>query len=195
MSGGKYQIGGDSAVAVLVSMNSAISKVTKGLFDQESEIANALIGIHNAAVGDRSRYVIGTDKPELNNPTDGWGNRVSGNLITLETAAKKSFPPAAQRLHSANNDLAAVSGESAAFHAETYGFETVVCDPWLALRHLTQDYIGANANKVENTGKVMLQFAKNAGAVDDAAAKKIDKTYKNFDSTDSGQEHEKMDKI
>ncbi|HIV57145.1 MAG TPA: hypothetical protein H9902_04230 [Candidatus Stackebrandtia faecavium] len=195
VSGGKYTIGGDSAVGILVSMNSAISKVTKGMFDQESDIANGLVNVHNAALGDRSRYVIGTDTPELSNPTDGWGNRVSGNLIALEEAAKESFPPAAKRLHSANNDLAAVSGESAAFHAETYGFETVVCDPWIALRHLIQDYVGSNANKVENTGKVMLQFAKNAGVVDDDASKKIDKTYKNFDSTGSGQEHEKLDKV
>ncbi|MGH8877536.1 MAG: hypothetical protein ACRD0P_09375, partial [Stackebrandtia sp.] len=198
-----YPIGGETAMGVLLSMNSAVGGLTTDIFEQEGKLAGKLEALYNnvlskAGDGDPAMesFEIAFKEPALADVTlGGLGSREqSADTHYLKTAAETAFPDAASRMLTAHGKIAgSVGGEEAAFNCETYDLASQACYPWTALRDLVQDLTASNGKKVKHTGEVILNYAKDTGVVDDGTASTLDKEYGELDVDMSGREHKKID--
>ncbi|MGH8794422.1 MAG: hypothetical protein ACRDXX_17450 [Stackebrandtia sp.] len=192
--GEKIEISGDTVRDVLYSMDRTINTLIEQINDAETQIREVLLNAYNDAVADggvkpRYQLILEAGAPELSEETMG-GRNVDADPGDLAAAAVEAFPPAAERLLGAHEALVGSGGDGGEFNSEVYSGPNSVQSAWMSLRRLLQDITGGNGEKVEHAGEVLLQYAKETGAVDETAAQEVEQTYGELDVEYSGQTHE-----
>lgn len=164
-----FDIGGDTAAAILDSMRNQLERVKSVSASHESTVARSLEETHESAVSsnDILRLWVRDHDYEYD-----FGTRdTTANTEQLRAAAEDSFPEAANGMHSARMTARMGSSNLDFTMNDTGKVDSAAQEPWESLGRTLVSAISINSTFLHFTGKTLRYYAVDLDVIDEETAR------------------------